>query len=354
LLSRANLPQEATVTATAFAFKWLAKHGERQDADFVLRSLLSRGDLAPHESAWTIECALKWLARNKSRHDSGFILRSLLSYVDLSQDNGIVTVDLALDWLDIHVAHDYTDYVYNKLLRHAVIADAKWVRAAVHATTWLRANKGAYRDRDYTLNSLLRRPLLLSPRDVAYAATELLAWTATSRGLRKDVVRRNCRSLSSALEAFSEGDPMRTLVETEIATLIYKLESLDADAQSHRSPAPPDSYREALLALANSGDHVPVEVIQSARAEIDRRAEMSLGRAGSLLVPLVAIGVRTTGETLEAVRAAAAVVLTNERLEPRQRAGIGKACRRLFQELAIADQPAAIELLDELGLAEAG
>ena len=161
LVARSDLGDQ-TKSAIDVAMNWLEDHLLTEGAEFVLNKLLGRSHLSEDQRERCVTLALRRLDKVIETTEASFLLRSCLNERIPLREQRKLAVECALRWLRFNAHADQIDFVFKRLLRDADLEDRIWREVADHALAWLKRTSLAP-DRDHALNSLLMRPMLLTP-----------------------------------------------------------------------------------------------------------------------------------------------------------------------------------------------
>jgi hypothetical protein len=378
LLDRSDLKEEQAAKAIDQALLWLGSFGLREEAGFVLQSLLDRSDLKEGREDIIIRLALSWLALHFELTDAEFVLRFLLRRNTLSNEEAVLLIRAAierlrlrvaddeatfllrwclqcrfedetvssalvavsLNWLDTHPHHPDVDYVSNRILRRPKTSETEWLRAASYTIRWLRGRGRPSSHRDYAFNSILTRPDLLDVEDLVYVTSEGIEWLKTPQGYTAEAKRRLNHNLQKACAGLSADHPLVSQI-TEMALQISE------ELRHKRSPDVTDVVLENLSHHARSLEQPQREVFDIGCHALAERMVKSPAYAAYLISPLVVLALRLQDPAIDQVDEMLRAILSDSRLQPRQRAKLAEACTRLLIETGMGENGQAIKWLSE-------
>ncbi|MFB7240124.1 hypothetical protein ACFCXK_35725 [Streptomyces sp. NPDC056269] len=214
-----HLPEDGARLLLPTVWAWLARHGDLEQASFVLGPLLSRADLDRGTAQKAINAAHTWLALHAATPEAQFVLRRLLSRADLDKDTAQKAFNAAQTWLALHAGNPAARFLFNPLLSRADLDKDTAQKAFNAAQTWLTLHAGNP-EAPFVLGPLLSRADL--DKDTAQKAFNaaqtwltLHATTPEAPFVLGPLLSRNDLDKDTAQKAFNAAQTWLTLHATD-------------------------------------------------------------------------------------------------------------------------------------------
>jgi hypothetical protein len=153
LLDADDLTDVPLGSVTSLAFRWLKRYGSRDNASFLLMSLLRRPDLGPHTLKTVGARTLAWLP---TCHPAvaGYVVRALLDRDDMPGECVSSTVELAYAHVEQSPEALETSFLLAPILGHPAVPADRQDRLRQLGLDWLELHGGTAEAR-FIINRLI-------------------------------------------------------------------------------------------------------------------------------------------------------------------------------------------------------
>ncbi|MBL9121225.1 MAG: hypothetical protein JNL80_15050 [Phycisphaerae bacterium] len=179
----APLLQVAPATCSeleVWALEWLARYGDRLDAQFVITAFRSRDALTGERLAALSAAILRWLRMYGERPESYHALHTILSFPEVDATSAREAARIAIRWLSTRLDQQSAGPVLTSLLSRDDLGDALAREAATMPMRWLRQFHAELTSHGVLHAVLGRRDL--SPSDATSVIQWTMAWIERNRG----------------------------------------------------------------------------------------------------------------------------------------------------------------------------